>query len=310
MKKRFFSLDNWPILEMAGDTPPGWRGWPDGKRFAIVLTHDVDTARGQERCLQLAGIETSLGFRSVFNFVPERYAVSRRLQDTLLGRGFEIGVHGLNHDGRLYQTRKIFSDRAVKINRYLNVWNAVGFRSPAMHHNLSWIGDLDIEYDSSTFDTDPFEPQPDGVDTIFPFLVNGKRERPPYVEMPCTMPQDFVLFVLLGEKSNDLWEQKLEWIARRGGMALLNTHPDYMHFGNGKSGLEEYPADHYRNFLTYLKDRFGGVYWHPLPYECARWFSRKDDTLKASRSNPNHRGRYAPFTGRAETEPIGPPTVM
>ena len=39
---------------------------------------------------------------------------------------------------------------------------------PSMHHNLEWIKDLDIEYDASTFDTDPFEPQADGVGTIFP----------------------------------------------------------------------------------------------------------------------------------------------
>jgi len=34
-----------------------------------------------------------------------------------------------------------------------------GFSLPSMHHNLEWIGELDIEYDASTFDTDPFEPQ-------------------------------------------------------------------------------------------------------------------------------------------------------
>lgn len=47
-------------------------------------------------------------------------------------------------------------------------------QGPAVHHNLEWIGELDIEYDLSTFDTDPFMPQPDGVGTIFPFLVERK----------------------------------------------------------------------------------------------------------------------------------------
>ena len=40
-----------------------------------------------------------------------------------------------------------------------------------MLHNLEWFHDLNVKYDSSTFDTDPFEPQPDGVGTIFPFWV-------------------------------------------------------------------------------------------------------------------------------------------
>ena len=50
----------------------------------------------------------------------------------------------------------------------------MGFRTPTMFHHLEWTGELDIEYDSSTFDTDPFEPQPDGVGTIFPFWVPAK----------------------------------------------------------------------------------------------------------------------------------------
>src|SRR5438093_9277501 len=40
-----------------------------------------------------------------------------------------------------------------------------------MLRNLDWLHDLDVQYDASTFDTDPFEPQPDGVNTIFPFWV-------------------------------------------------------------------------------------------------------------------------------------------
>ena len=70
----------------------------------------------------------------------------------------------------LYRFRRVLQQRASIINAYLKEWGAVGFRSPAMHHNLEWLQDLDIEYDASTFDTDPFEPQPDGVGTIFPFL--------------------------------------------------------------------------------------------------------------------------------------------
>ena len=41
--------DVWPIDEKAAIPPKDWNGWPDGKKFAFVLTHDVDTAKGQER---------------------------------------------------------------------------------------------------------------------------------------------------------------------------------------------------------------------------------------------------------------------
>ncbi len=129
--------------------------------------------QGQERCQQLKELEMKHGFRSSFNFVPRRYEVSADLRRCLAEAGFEVGVHGLYHDGKYYDSREIFRNRAVHINNYLREWEAVGFRSPSMQHNLEWIHDLNIEYDASTFDTDPFEPQSDGVRTIFPFLVTG-----------------------------------------------------------------------------------------------------------------------------------------
>ncbi len=264
----------WPILETAGTPPDEWPGWPDKKQFALVLTHDVDTAAGQERCYQLMEKEEQLGLRSSFNFVPERYEVSSELRDHLTKNGFEVGVHGLNHDGRLFQSKKIFQERSYKINQYLKEWNALGFRSPAMHHNLDWICDLNIEYDLSTFDTDPFEPQSDGVATIFPFWVEEDSTQRGYIELPYTLPQDFTLFVLMKEKSIDIWKEKLDWIVEKGGMALLNTHPDYMGFDREKLKLEEYPAEYYVRFLEYIKSRYDGHYWHALPKDIARYWSK------------------------------------
>ena len=34
-------------------------------------------------------------------------------------------------------------------------------------------------------------------------------------------------------KKHSYLEKKLGWIAERGGMALLNTHPDYMNLDEG-----------------------------------------------------------------------------
>ena len=259
----------WPIDEEAGKTPPGWPGWPDGKQFALVLTHDVDTLKGQNRCMMLSKIEEERGLRSSFNFVPERYPLAAELLSDLVERGFELGVHGLCHDGRLYESREIFLQRAVKINEYLRQWGAVGFRSPAMHHNLDWIHDLNIEYDASTFDTDPFEPQSDGVRTIFPFWVNGKGSDRGYMELPYTLAQDFTLFVLLKQHDIRIWEKKLDWIAENGGLALLNTHPDYMNFKKRRNKCDEYPIDYYVRFLDLVQSKFGDCYWHALPKKVA-----------------------------------------
>jgi len=268
------SVDVWPVLNSSAKPPENWRGWPNNKKFAIILTHDVEHERGYNRVLKLMEIEKDLGFVSSFNFVPERdYKVEKSLLNTLAENGFEYGVHGLHHDGKLFQNRNIFLESAKKINAYIKDWGAVGFRSPSMIRNLEWIGDLDIEYDLSTFDTDPFEPQPSGVGTIFPFLIYGTNGRPPYVEMPYTLVQDFTLFVLMKKSSPKIWEDKLRWIADKGGMVLLNTHPDYMCFDElSNSSLEEYPVRYIKEFLEFILKNFKDQYWHVLPRKMAEYF--------------------------------------
>jgi hypothetical protein len=264
----------WPIDEKCATPPIGWTGWPNGKQFALVLTHDVDTRRGQDRCQDLIALEERLGFRSSFNFVPLRYAVSPGLRANLTNGGFEVGVHGLYHDGKYYTSRKIFLERAARINYFLKSWDAVGYRAPSMLHKLDWFHEFNIEYDASTFDTDPFEPNAEGAGTIFPFWIPGERAHKGYVELPYTLAQDFSLFVLLKQDSILIWKQKLDWIAKNKGMVLLNTHPDYMHFNGGKPGYEEYPARHYEEFLLYIKKAYQGRYWHALPREAARFWRR------------------------------------
>ncbi len=42
------------------------------------------------------------------------------------------------------------------------------------------------------------------------------------------------LVILMQEKNIDIWKQKLDWISEHSGMALLNTHPDYIDFEKKK----------------------------------------------------------------------------
>ena len=301
----------WPIDPDTATAPEGWRGWPDNKKFAVVLSHDVDTQEGHDRCYPLMEIEENLGFRSSFNFVAEKYYVSQELIKDLKNRGFEVCNHGLNHDGKLFFSREVFEERAKRINHYLQKWDAKGFTSPSMHHNLDWMHALNIMHSTSTFDTDPFEPQPDAVGTIFPLWVQNnshamqsfepvgtkRRSRSSgtqrlvrprridenrtfseglkgYVELPYTLPQDFTLFILMNEKNIDIWKKKLDWIAEKGGMVLFNSHPDYINFNKSKNGNEEYSADLYIEFLEYIKKRYKDQYWHALPREVAHFWQQ------------------------------------
>jgi hypothetical protein len=287
----------WPINPAAGAPPVNWRGWPDGKRFALVLTHDVEGQRGLDRCKVLAGMEKAAGFRSSFNFIPEGgYETPAELRVWLQKNDFEVGVHDLRHDGKLYWSRKAFRSHARTINRYMKEWGAVGFRSGFMLRNLEWLSEVEMLYDSSTFDTDPFEPQPDGAQTIFPFWIPSREDRqatsgdsqrstfgsPParagYMELPYTLPQDSTLFVVLRERTDRIWKQKLEWVAARGGMALMNTHPDYMSFG-GDVRRDEFKAELYINFLEYVQKKYAGEFWHALPRNVAGFMDARNKAL-------------------------------
>jgi hypothetical protein len=272
-------FDTWPILKSSAEPLPGWPGWPNGKKFAFVLTHDVEGIRGFERCKRLAETDKALGFRSSFNFVPEgEYRLADSLRLFLTQEGFEVGVHDLHHDGSLYRSARIFKAQAHKINQYLKTWGAVGFRSGFMFHDLEWIKDLEVLYDASTFDTDPFEPQPDGVNTIFPFWVEEDGVKG-YVELPYTLPQDSTLFLVLQEKTIDIWKKKLEWIAANGGMALVNVHPDYVNFV-GRNVSSEFSAELYESFLKHVMTEYHDACWFALPRDVAKYVAQFKPTRK------------------------------
>ncbi len=287
----------WPIMPGSERLPENWPGWPEGKKFALVLTHDVESAAGLGKCRRLMQLEMELGFRSSFNFIPEgSYRVPRELREELSRNRFEVGIHDLKHDGRLFASRRAFRRRAARINSYLRDWNAVGFRSGFMLHELDWLHELDIQYDTSTFDTDPFEPQPEGRYTIFPFWVAGAARkledgsqnsdgtsdlpfpathnaRSGYVELPYTLPQDSTLFLLLRERTTDIWVRKLDWIAEHGGMALVNIHPDYVGFDSTNGSGNNYPAARIYEFLNHVVKKFGDAFWNPSCSELSSWYA-------------------------------------
>ena len=295
-------IRSWPISQVAGRVPDGFPGWPDGKKFAFVLSHDVESKKGLDRCRELVEMEMRLGFRSSFNFIPEgEYETPRSLRDFLTAHGFEVGVHDLRHDGKLYNSRKRFTSNAQRINHYLREWKAVGFRSGYMFHELGWLRDLNINYDASTFDTDPFEPQPEGVNTIFPFRV-GRSDGSGYVELPYTLPQDSTLFLVLQEASIDTWKRKLDWIVQHGGMALLNVHPDYMNFEGRRNSLE-YSARLYQEFLEYVAKHYGHRCWFALPRDVAKYVTRTLDpgVDRCASPHPAHSSGHHPSSRERPT---------
>jgi peptidoglycan/xylan/chitin deacetylase (PgdA/CDA1 family) len=262
--------------------------WPDGAQWAFVLTHDVETAAGLSHAVRLTEIESEFGFRSSWNIVPYAYPIDMGVMAELRARGCEIGVHGYNHDGRLFSSRRVFERRAVAINDALARYEAVGFRAPMVHRNLDWLQQLDVAYDASCFDKDPFQAMSGGVGGVWPFLAGR------FVELPYTLPQDHTLLVVLGETDDRVWRLKLDWLVRQHGMALMLTHPDYLTTARH--------LDLYREFLRHVHDTSG--FWHALPQQVAAWWRvRQESRLQKDDSGGWHiEGPAAERAGAARLE--------
>src|ERR1700690_4080785 len=236
--------------------------WPDGRRFAVVMTHDVESSAGVENIAAVLELERRHSVVSCWNFVAEWYPIPAATFDLVRDAGGEIGLHGIKHDGRLFGDRVSFETELPAIHRYMSDWGVVGFRSPALHRNPDWMGELGCLYDSSFPDTDPYEPQPGGCCSIFPFFLGE------LVELPITMVQDHTLWEILRRPTIDLWQVKGDWVIANHGLINVIVHPDYV---RSPQRLELYAR-----LLGYLRERIdaqGG--WHALPREVASWWRNR-----------------------------------
>jgi hypothetical protein len=249
------------VTVLAGRPVPWIAPWPDGHRWAFVLTHDVETEEGLRRMRLLRAVEERTGSHSSWNFVPGRYPVPHELVAELQACGNEVGLHGLEHDGRDLEPGH-FERRLPEMRRHAERWGAVGFRSPATHRSWDAMARLPFAYDSSFPDTDPYEPQPGGCCSLLPFFVGD------VVELPITLPQDHTLFVILRAQDARTWLDKVAWIRERGGLAVVLTHPDYV------DAAPALPA--YEELLTSVGA--DPDVWRPLPKEVAAWWRRRAAT--------------------------------
>jgi hypothetical protein len=255
----FYTLLLRHVTDAAGEAIPSLAPWPNGHSWALVLTHDVETAVGYENMRVFLDLEREHGYRSSWNFVPKRYAIEDVTVEGLKRNGFEVGIHGLYHDGRDLESLRVLAERLPMIREFAERWHAVGFRSPATHRQWALMPLLGFDYDSSYPDTDPFEPQSGGCCTWLPYFNQDM------VELPITLPQDHTLFEILQEEDGRRWIEKAEHIRREGGMALLITHPDY--------ALTDRPVRAYRALL----ERFAtdATAWRALPCQVSMWWRRR-----------------------------------
>jgi len=230
--------------------------WPDGARAAVLVTHDVELAGGQERIPALVEIEERLGIRSCWNFVTDRYPVDTGLIAQLQSLGHEVGVHGVKHDGKLFSSPEEFHRRLTRVVQIAKEWNADGFRSPALLHDLDLLASLPFGWDSSVPAWDPFQPMSGGVETYRPFMLNRHC-----VELPVTCWQDFTLFEELDIDAMAVWRRQINGIADAGGLINIIIHPDYL-TDSKRIGI-------YEQLLEFICG-YDGL-WITTPCELADW---------------------------------------
>jgi hypothetical protein len=254
----FLSLQGQGVVRM----PFVWF-WPDGAPSCAVVTHDVETSAGRDRCSWLMDVDDSYGIKASFQIVPEeRYAVPGAFLDEIRARGFEINVHDLNHDGSLFSNRAEFQRRAQRINQYAREFGARGFRSGQLYRHPDWFEALEFAYDMSLPNTGHLEVQRGGCCTIMPYFIGE------IVELPLTTTQDYSLFYILKDFSNDIWKSQIESVVGRHGLVSFIAHPDY---------LVAQPAQKaYRALLDSLSRlREATRCWVALPGEVERWWRER-----------------------------------
>jgi hypothetical protein len=245
--------------------------WPDGAPGCVMVTHDVEGAAGSRFCGELMDLDDRFGIRSSFQVVPEApwssKASTRQLVEQLKRRGFEVNVHDVNHDGRLFRDRERFLRHAATINARGREFGTRGFRSGAMYRRQDWIASLDISYDMSVPNVAHLEPQRGGCCTVLPFFIDH------VLELPLTAAQDYTVFQVLGDYSTRLWQEQIGRILEQNGLVSFIAHPDYLIEPRARGVYEDL-----LRLLTRLRAERG--VWIAQPAEIDGWWrSRREMSL-------------------------------
>ena len=198
----------------------------------IILTHDVDTKSGLKWVEEIARLEMEYGFRSLWNVVGHRYKIDYSILDRLEANGFEIGLHGYNHDNRdAFLPESELRYRLNKCGDFLRRYRVKSFRSPSWFRSETLFSVLKdyFQYDYSYLDTDVLCPGGNGgclwtkTFSLFAGLTH----------IPTTLPFEAPLFFgCATEQLVEFWKPKVAWLKSCGGNIVINTHPEPHYSGN------------------------------------------------------------------------------
>jgi hypothetical protein len=174
-------------------------------------------------------------------------------------RGFEVAIHDLNHDGRLFDRKEEFLRRVKLINQYGREYGARGFRAAVLYRNPEWYDALEFSFDMSIPNVAHLDPQHGGCCTVMPFFIGD------VLELPVTTTQDYTLLHILNQRSIYLWKSQIELILKKNGLMSFIIHPDNI-MGNAGYSV-------YKELLGYLQELRSKMHiWSALPSAIDAWW--------------------------------------
>lgn len=244
--------------------------WPEDKQYALILTHDIEGAGNWKWVRIIAEIEKEYGFRSSWNVTYGFYKIDYATLDWLIENGFEIGLHGYNHDNKLsFLSEDRIRWRIESSYPLIKQYNITGFRSPSWLRSETLFKVLQdyFIYDCSVLDVDYISPGGiGGCCSIFPYNI-GKL-----VELPTTLPYELpIQFGVAQSNLNSFWSQKIQWIKKNKGAIVVNTHPDPYYGGSQPM------VNMYKSFLEKFKE--GKDVICMLPSSVAEYYNRFNKNL-------------------------------
>lgn len=221
---------------LLGETYSSWAMWPEGKRFAGMLSEDSeDKFHYAERVVEL--VQTH-GFPITWFMLSNEAQLNRGLTQRMAEVG-EVACHGDSHAafplGNLREQTERLA-RCAKVIKTITGLTAGGFRPPEEKFNgdtINAVASLNMSY----YFADA------GIDRVVPVLLRENGGNRDLVSLPRMGIDDYEMWHALklnGKESLQRAENDLTWISTVGGFLPFDFHTQYMDKKENLAVVEHY----------------------------------------------------------------------
>ena len=244
-------------LRAAGAREPVLQSlWPENKKYAVCLTHELSGTSRRRWIEEVARIEEGRGITSSwFASGARSHGGLTDSLDSVRAHGHEVGLLG----DRFGPILALCSDIAVRrrldrSEQFIRRWEVRGFRSSSTISSAilrTVLGEFEL-YDSSIPDIDPFSPADAGrgCNCVHPYRING------IPEVPITLPKPERL-IALGQSPEEMmerWGEKIRWIKEMRGVAVFSSQHGMDLFGRRSKAAPSRWLSLYEGFLDKIQD--------------------------------------------------------